>query len=556
MRSYLVSLTTLGLVGALFGAAVGLSEWSPLWPRLSLLLVVRGIALGWLVGAVLSPVIGRLLARRARGSHDRPRSRWRRAARGALVLAGIAPALLWLAAIAPNGVIRKAVPGGRWPGDARPNVVLITIDALRADHVGVYGEVAGLTPNIDAFAAEATRYDAAYAPSPWTLPSFGSIFTAVPPSECGLKTALVELTDWYIWEAKLADGPPVVAELLRRAGYTTAAVITNPFLAAERGFGRGFEHFRNEDGSELGSLFTRADAVTENALSWLGMNRHRPFFLWLHYMEPHVPYNSPETPPELRAQYPRQWLTRRLHWYGEMRHADDETKTRYQEFCRVMYREEVRYADKWVGRLLDELRKAGMYEDSLVVITSDHGEELFDHGEFEHGHAMHEEVLWVPLLVKWPTGWAADERVMQTVGLTELAPTFLEVAGVSTSGMSGKPLPRREGDGGAEVYSEGMFYGSEQTALTTDGYKLIYRPHEEPGALRFEVYDRRRDRDERQDLGGTGVAAGLREGLVKRTEAAQEAAERWKPRGEKEFEVIDLSAQSKRRLRALGYLAD
>ena len=121
-----------------------------------------------------------------------------------------------------------------------------------------------------------------------------------------------------------------------------------------------------------------------------------------------------------------------------MQKGDPETRARYQEFCRKMYAEEVRYVDRWFGDLLAQIRDADWYESSLVVVTSDHGEELFDHGGFEHGHSMHEELLRVPLLVKWPTAAEADEQVSQTVGLVDLAPTFLEFAGAP-------PMPDQSG---------------------------------------------------------------------------------------------------------------
>jgi len=274
-------------------------------------------------------------------------------------------------------------------------------------------------------------------------------------------------------------------------------------------------------------------------------------------MDPHAPYSSPDVPPEVRAEHPGGWLTRRPHWYDHMQYEEEETRARYQEFCRMMYAEEVRYADRWVGELLRGLKEAGVYDNSVVVITSDHGEELFDHGEFEHGHSMHEEVLRVPLLVKWPEGWPSDHLVTQTVGLAALGHTFLELARAEPMGRAGEPgIPARNGGPGAEVYSEGVFYGLEMTALTTDDYRIIFHPYEDSAGQRFEVYDRKRDRSEQHDLANTEVASKLRKRLEHRTEAARIAAGQWHVDGDQEFETIDLSEQSRSKLRTLGYLGD
>lgn len=560
MRSYFASLKIAGFAGAVLGLALGLRDWSWVWPRLSLLLAVRAAALGWLAGAILSPALGWSLSRRG-AAPGRPVRASRRVARHLVTVLGLAPAVLWLAALLPNASLRQVMRGERAADDGRPNLLLITIDALRADHVGVYGNANGLTPNLDAFAREATQYDAAYASSPWTLPSFGAVLTSRPPSECGLKIAAAESHTWYTGEAALPKRVPVLSEQLRRAGYGTAAELTNPFLARKRGFGRGFDDFRNEDSSDVGSLLTcstaRAHTVTENTCLWLRMNRRQPFFLWVHYLDPHAPYESLDTPEEIRAKYPEEWHTGRLYWYDHMQGRPEEAAAQYAEFCRAMYAEEVRYADRWVGELLAELRRLGLYENSLVVITADHGEELFDHDGFEHGHSTHEEVLRVPLLVKWPSGRRAAQQVARTVGLVDLAPTFLAAAEADPmEGVWGRPLPMEDGASAGEVYSEALLHGREQTAFTGEEYKAIYHPYASDGEVRFEVYDRSRDRTEHHDVGDTGAAAALKERLQAYTEAADSAAREWHPDVAGGSGESQLDEHTRRKLRSLGYLGD
>jgi len=552
MGRYWHGLRIAAAAGAAGGLLASLPEVSTAWLRLSGELVARRVAVGWVVGAALSPLVSVVLARRARPLGEAPR-RWRRLGRAALTLAAAAPLLLWMTLLVPRGLLCRAIAPGRAVGDTRPNLVLITIDALRADHLGAYGRDRGLTPNLEAFAREATVYSAACACAPWTMPSFGAMLSGLSPSRCGLKVPEPQMNEWYTYQATLPADVPLVSERLRAAGYATAAELTNPFLAAQKGWRRGFDSFRNEDESDPDSLSTRARRVTGAALAWLRLNRREPFFLWVHYLDPHIPYDSPATSAQARAAYPEEWWgTRRAYWYDFMQSKRIEQKTRYQDFCRRMYAEEVRYADAWVGKLLDGLRRRPDYDDMLIVLTSDHGEELFDHGGFEHGHTMHEELLRVPLLVKWPRGWAADRTVGQTVALSSLAATLLEAAGEPPTGDEAQPpLPRRNGERGVEVYSEGVLHGWEQTALTTDDLKVIYHPYEGTRASAFEVYDRRTDRLERTDLAPAGAAADLRSRLERMTAESAIIASKRAAGPEQRPEMTE---QLRKRLESLGYL--
>ncbi len=410
-----------------------------------------------------------------------------------------------------------------------------------------------LTPNLDAFAKEATVYEAAYASSPWTMASLGAVFTSLSPSQCIESKALGEEVGPYVDRVLLRKEVELLSTRLRRAGYVTAAELTNPFLARERGWAKGFRDFRNEDGATMKSLITdqntRADAITKNASRWLALNHRQSFFLWLHYLDPHAPYDSPGTPETLRDKYPDDWETRRAY-YDEHHKKDQPTDPRYEQFCREMYAEEVKYVDRWVGRLLAELKRKNIYDDAMIVIMSDHGEELFDHGGFEHGHSMREKTLHVPLLVKWPRGTKADQRITQTVGLIQLGETFSELAKLSTGNREGQPLPRKNGEPGAEVFSESVLYGSDQTALTTDSYKVIFhRPASGPGV--FEVYDRKNDRAERYNLAETEVAQELRDRLLLLTEKAVSQRITSNEAGKTETPIGE---DSRRKLRSLGYL--
>jgi len=383
------------------------------------------------------------------------------------------------------------------------------------------------------------------------------MFTSLPPSELGLKTSAIESEQWYFQSAVWPQEPPMLAERLQRAGYTTAAEITNPFLQAGRGCSQGFESFRNENvAARFGADCARADVVTESTLAWLRLNRRAPFFLWVHYLDPHSRYDAPTTPLEWRKQYPAEWVAKRMYWVTELKPTDKATQRRYEEFCRGMYAEEVRYTDAWLGKLLAGLRSSGEYEDSLIVITADHGEELFDHGEMEHGHTMYSELLSVPLLVKWPRGTEADRVVGQAVGLADLTPTFLEFGQVrDQTGVKGRSLPRRNGGPGEEVYAEGLIAGGEEkTALVTDRYKVIYRPFADSQAEAWEVYDLGQDPGEHTNLAATNAAEEMRARLKQLSDQALVFARKWENAEAAKGPRHKLSEQEKRGLKALGYM--
>jgi len=553
MRRYAATTRNGALLGTSIGLGIGLLRGSLASPWLSLTYAMRPAAVGWLVGALLSILLAWARSRRGSGDQQATAVPTRRLLGAALSVLALAPAALWLAAAVQRGPLAAA----RDPADGRPNIVFITIDALRADHLGCYGSDRDLTPSLDSFAQEATRYDAAYVSSPWTLTSFASIFTQSTPAECGMKALGAELHDWYTDSATLPEGIPLLPEQLRDAGYTTAAELTNYFLAANRGWDRGFDHFRNEADPELQNFRTRAETVTRNALSWLRLNRREPFFLWVHYIDPHTPYDSPDTPAELKERYRQAWPTQRQFWYDRARGFPESSKARYREYCRALYAEEVRYADRWTGKFLEGSREAADFDNCLVVISSDHGEELFDHEEFEHGHTLCEEVLRVPLLIKWPAGEQADRLVSQNVGVIGLARTLLDAAEVPPDeGQQSLALPRREGGAEMEIYSEGLLWGVERTSLITGDYKVIYHPFRKARQQRFEVYDRRRDRAEQHDLSHTEEAAEVRERLVELTEAAEAAARRWQASGQHDSGRLDLSEEGRRQLKALGYVGE
>ena len=316
---------------------------------------------------------------------------------------------------------------GACSAPASPNIVLITIDTLRADHCSVYGYGVRTTPHLEQLAREGARVETAYVPMPSTGPAHASLFTSrYPLAHQVLKNGHV-----------LADDYPVLAEVLGEAGYRTAAFVSSFVLDDRFGYGQGFESydddFRGADSSyknikhweeiEIpGEFDRRAHETTNRAISWLQENGSRGgFFLWVHYMDPHEPYDPPEP-----------WRTK---------YVQPEMSRRNLRRAVALYDAEIAFTDREVGRLLDALDDTSPPEATLVVLTADHGEGLLDHGVMGHGPILYEETLRVPLLVRWSERIPAGSVIPGPVEIVDVMPTILGLAGIPPDNL---PLQGRD----------------------------------------------------------------------------------------------------------------
>jgi arylsulfatase A-like enzyme/Tfp pilus assembly protein PilF len=281
-----------------------------------------------------------------------------------------------------------------------PNLLLVTIDTLRADHVGAYGADFARTPTLDGVALRGTRFETVISPTPLTLPSHASLLTGRYPPGHGVRhNGLFEL----------ADSELTLTERLERAGFATGAVIGAFVVAEAYGLSQGFSHYDDEElwGRRAGAggyLERTAEEVTDRSLTWLAAQQD-PFFLWVHYYDPHADYRPP---PPFDSRFPER-----------------------------PYDGEVAYVDAQLGRLLDGLRTSGRLEDTLVVVTSDHGESLGEHGEPTHSYTLHDGSLRVPLLLAGPEV-PRGLVVSDLASSVDVAPTLLELLGLPA-------LPRADG---------------------------------------------------------------------------------------------------------------
>ena len=474
-----------------------------------------------------------------------------------------------------------------------PNVLLITVDALRADRLGSYGSKRNLTPNLDRFAQDAVVFEKAFTSAPWTAASMGAAFTSLYPSELGLVPVERDVRH-NRYQGGLFTPQPTLAEVLRRAGYVTAAELSNPQIRRDRGFARGFITFRNPDDfyagrtpglprldryaswflqTSVGERVARAvlreprfyragnmrqddaERLVRDADAWLDARPERPFFLWVHLMDSHVPYNSQHASGGTRAAFPRPPFEGTAEFYKELVWTSARLTDPGKRYLQALYNDEVRHADLWLGRLLERLRRRNLYDNTLIVITADHGEEFWDHGGFEHGHTMYDELLHVPLLVRLPRGAHAGERVSEQARLMDLLPTVLQGVGLpNPGGVRGRSLLELLGGGRAHedrvLFAEATLYGEERKALRTPAYKVIF--HTESRAL--EVYDLRADPAERVNLAADPrVAADLRERLMRLARESERRTAWWVRFGQK---APPLDQRSLERLRSIGYAAN
>jgi arylsulfatase A-like enzyme len=442
------------------------------------------------------------------------------------------PVLSALIALAP---ILLLACGAR---DGTSAVVLIIVDTLRADHVGAYGHDRPTTPHLDRRIRQGHRFEHAYSTAPWTLPATASLYTGLYPDKHGAGYRFRELRF-----SSLADEVETLAERFAAEGFATAAVIANVYLSPQFGLERGFDRFVDLGGAE-GQAAATADRVVDEALAWLPELGDK-FFLVVHLIDPHLPYDAPAPlsgrftrglssslqPPIVKKKS----ITRRL---GELTKAD-------HELIAAAYHEEIAFADLHLARLFDRLEHDGVLDEGLVVLASDHGEELFDHRRFEHGHTFYQELLRVPL-VFWGRGVESGSSA-EVVSLVDVAPTVLEGVGSAFDGavdgtslwpaLAGGPSP-----GARTVGAQWNFHGAKRSAVLKWPFKLIVG-----GAQRRQLFDLESDPGEKRNLAREDAAR------VRALKAELDALlSRHKPA--KGTARTDLEVRTRNQLEALGYV--
>jgi len=412
----------------------------------------------------------------------------------------------------PGGVGGQARLADAADDDPGPSaIVLVVVDAMRADFMPFLGHTPNTAPFIDAVLADSVIFENAYATSSWTVPSMASIHTGAYPSSHGVVTGDIGLNKGRRSFAQpvLPDTFTTMAEAARGSGYTTIGVAANQHLSAELGFGQGFDHYSPEARFENARFLNRRiERYLEEAFgkAWETEWKRSKMFMWLHYFDPHDPYTT--RVPWVRVfapgylerpdEYPANMMIKRI----KRRFRPDED---YRNKATPLYEAEIAFWDDQLNRLA---RKMGLWgDDVLLILTSDHGEEFGEHGDMGHGNGLHEEVVRVPLAVRWPKGLKGPRRVAEPVSLVDLYPTVVELAGLERpAGLQGRSLARllrgEPDDAKSAVFMELHPTRVPAAAWRKGGYKLIRTADDKKkGGCGYELFDLVSDPGERLDIG-------------------------------------------------------
>lgn len=445
-----------------------------------------------------------------------------------------------LAVVAAAGAPANAARSD--PDTPRPNVILYLVDTLRADHLGCYGYGRPTSPHVDAFAQDAICFEAAQAQSSWTRPAVASLMTGVYPQEHGV----IER------DHSLPDSLPLLAEHLAGLGYRTHGIITNPNVGSEFGFDRGFESFESLEPLDPAEGAALSDAVHRAACAFLEtVGTDRPFFLYLHTSDPHDPY-VPRSPyrETFAADVEDPFVGTSQH-LRSLKCRDDAPEETVRDLI-ALYDAEVAFNDAQFGALLERLRSLDLYDESIVLFLSDHGEGFYDHGRLGHGRTLNREEVHVPLLLRLPGGEASGLRVPEIVRQVDVLPTLLDCLGEPVPsfvrGESVLPILRNLQGSGADrtSYAHLDLDRVEIESIASEGRKLIHTIADGLAAPRYQLYDLRADPLERESLADRQpIWLGYQ---LSRLRAAWLAwPQRWG------WKRVELDAELRRKLHDLGY---
>ena len=421
------------------------------------------------------------------------------------------------------------------PKADRPNVLVYVVDTMRADHLGLYGAARNVSPEIDKFGTHAFVFDQAMAQTSWTKPAVASIFTGLGTTAHGVNHR----------EHRLASRLDTMAELFSGASYRTAAFTTNAYFSADSGLRQGFDEFTLQP--------ARADRVHQQIFDWLDKEEETgPFLLYVHTIDPHAPYDPPES---FRREFAAEVADPAAGSFEHIRALafGEIPRTPLTDRDLVdLYDAEIAFADHQFGLLLDDLRRRGLFDDMLILFISDHGEGFYEHGIQGHGWDLYRESTQVPMILKLP-GQTPGRRVQELAQQIDILPTLLDLVGIdvpqSAQGRSLVPLledgPRSQADQ-IPVFSYLDYEGRRGMSVILGSWKLI-EPLSSGFAPGRELYHRFEDPGEQLDLAAEHpILAGYLATLIRQQLLQLEQLP--------EVESMEFDEETRQQLQALGYL--
>jgi arylsulfatase A-like enzyme len=492
-------------------------------------------------------------------------------------------------AIAALGSPLSCRRGERPPDRGRPgenvNVVLVSIDTLRADRLNSYGyERRKTSPNLDALAREGILFENFITAAPWTTPAHLSMLTSLHPSAHGVIEPFSPMYRKLLRGGNflsLAERTVTLAETLKAEGFRTAAFTAGGPLDPKLGFGQGFEEYTT-------SMYKLQEQNMGEMFAWLQGNRAGRFFLFWHHFEVHAPYLNADFVGDVLPPDVAKWVQAEMRALarvssGRFRAGDaghqrsrQEALLRQQglftrDVCDALYTSGVLSADRWLGRLLEVLRDAGLYEKTMIIVTSDHGEQMGERrrGQFYniHGHRVFEEMIRIPLVIRLPNQAGAGTRVRQVTRTIDIMPTVLDFLGIDPAndemqGTSLVPYWATPAEAPEQIaYTEALATGHEKKSLRTSRYKYILnvprdlvrefgRAHLPDRALRPQLFDLETDPGERVNLLWREPDPGVRAMAAEFDRKLRDHVARNQGRPE----TTQLDDDTLEQLRALGYL--
>lgn len=439
----------------------------------------------------------------------------------------------------------------------RTNVILYVIDTLRYDHLGCYGYDPENSPVIDRLGEEGVVFERAYAQAPWTKASTASILTSTYPTIHGADTKR---------SGKLRPRIETFAEVMKANGYTTCGFAANVWVGPQWGFDQGFDEY-----SMMGKLLKqrnidppiRAEHINEVAITWIRAHRDAPFFLYLHSIDPHDPYRPP---PGFRIDEDYEGkVDGSLSQMGALEKTRRELDPRDLEHLIALYDGEIRYNDHQIGILMQELWKLGLAENTLVIVTSDHGEEFYEHGGYRHGKHLYEYMIRIPWVMWGPGLVPAGKRPSSIAQSIDIMPTVLDLLGLEIPpGAQGKSLvPLMMGEterlNNAAYIERSILDGRKPAyvfvSVVGERYKFIKYPWGHHGVFNRnnhsrQLFDLESDAAEKENLYETEAE------LMSRLEhRLDQWTKRQKTRARTgEWETVEMDEDVERELKALGYI--
>ncbi|MCP4600658.1 MAG: sulfatase [Proteobacteria bacterium] len=425
------------------------------------------------------------------------------------------------------------------PGSGKTSVVFIIIDTLRVDHLGTYGYHRNTSPNLDRFARQAIQFNNAYSAAPWTLPSVGSMLTGQYPSALNVSTKAVILDGKY----------KRLPEMFAKKGYNTGAVISHTYLSKDYGFDQGFAQFQDVQKRGKRHSFISSPMVAKEARQFIESNSNNPFFLLVHFFDPHFNYNMHK----LLDFYPSYtgWLKSGIS-IERIRRKPESIKPDDKKYLRACYDSEIRYTDHYVSLVLRKLKKKKIFDKSLIIITADHGEDICSRADCWIGHTkkVTEELMHIPLLIKLP--WQKRGRKIHRIfSAIDMMPTIAELVGLDIPDkdkISGKAFDLdNPGKGRRPAIGETRRW-AKHTMVRLGKWKLV-RDDEKKQSHLYKTSKGSLDKED--------VAADHPK-VVKRLEKIFFKWEKDVKKTKKDFSVTakepTLSIEQKKQLEAIGYI--